>query len=142
MGKHHPVQLLLVAAAAVAAASFCSKDSCRMTPSSPAAAGCCCCCCCCSFCSKDSCRMGKHHGSGGGSNPKQGSKVLFPGLLPLASAGVGGFPSALPLASAGAAASTKTASKKSAPGGKHHASEGRASAKTTPKNCLTCRLKS
>ena len=28
------------------------------------------------------------------------------------------------------------------PGGKHHASEGRASAKTTPNNCLTCRLKS
>ena len=41
-----------------------------------------------------------------------------------------------------AAASSKTASKKSAPGGKHHASEGRASAKTTPKNCLTGRLKS
>ena len=28
------------------------------------------------------------------------------------------------------------------PGGKHHASEGRASSKTTPKNSLTCRLKS
>ena len=41
-----------------------------------------------------------------------------------------------------AAASSKTASKKSPPGGKHHASEGRASAKTTPKNCLMCRLKS
>jgi len=41
-----------------------------------------------------------------------------------------------------AAASSKTASKKSAPGGKHHASEGRASAKTTPKNSLTCRLNS
>ena len=27
------------------------------------------------------------------------------------------------------------------PGGKPHASEGRASSKTTPKNCLTCRLK-
>ena len=35
--------------------------------------------------------MGKHHGSGGGSSPKQGSKVLFPGALPLASAGVGGY---------------------------------------------------
>ena len=32
-----------------------------------------------------------------------------------------------------AAASSQTASKKSAPGGKHHASEGRASSKTTPK---------
>ena len=41
-----------------------------------------------------------------------------------------------------AAASSQTASKKSAPGGKHHASEGRASSKTTPKNSLTCRLKS
>ena len=37
---------------------------------------------------------------------------------------------------------SKTASKKSPLGGKHHASEGRASSKTTPKNCLTCRLKS
>ena len=37
---------------------------------------------------------------------------------------------------------SKTASKKSPPGGKHRVSEGRASSKTTPKNCLTCRLKS
>ena len=28
------------------------------------------------------------------------------------------------------------------PAGKHHASEGRASSKTAPKNSLTCRLKS
>ena len=37
---------------------------------------------------------------------------------------------------------SKTASKKSPAGGKHRASEGRASSKTTPKNCLTSRLKS
>ena len=35
-----------------------------------------CCCCCCAGC---------------GSSPKQESKVLFPGALPLASAGVGGY---------------------------------------------------
>ena len=37
---------------------------------------------------------------------------------------------------------SKTASKNHLPGGEHRASEGRASSKTTPKNCLTCRLKS
>ena len=37
---------------------------------------------------------------------------------------------------------SKTASKKSPPGGKQHASKGRASSKTTAKKCLTCRLKS
>ena len=39
--------------------------------------------------------MGKHHGSSSSSSsssrPKQESKVLFPGTLPLASAGVGGY---------------------------------------------------
>ena len=37
---------------------------------------------------------------------------------------------------------SKTASKKSPAGGKHRASEGRASSETTPKKCLTSLLKS
>ena len=41
-----------------------------------------------------------------------------------------------------AAAAVKQLRKNHLPGGKHRASEGRASSKTTPKNCLTCRLKS
>ena len=41
-----------------------------------------------------------------------------------------------------AAAAVKQLRKNHHPGGKHRASEGRASSKTTPKNCLTCRLKS
>ena len=40
-----------------------------------------------------------------------------------------------------AAGSKKQLRKNHFPAGKHHASEGRASSKTTPKNCLTCRLK-
>ena len=41
-----------------------------------------------------------------------------------------------------AAAAVKQLRKNHLPGGKHRASEGRASSKTTPKKCLTCRLKS
>ena len=41
-----------------------------------------CFCCCCACC---------------GSSPKQDSKVLFPGALPLASAGVGGYGIILPI---------------------------------------------
>ena len=39
-----------------------------------------------------------------------------------------------------AAAAVKQLRKNHLPGGKHRASEGRASSKTTPKKCLTCRL--
>ena len=85
--------------------------------------------------SKKSAPGGKHHASEGRASPKTTPKnstcrlkswknnIFREILLP-------------------AAASSQTASKKSAPGGKHHASEGRASSKTTPKNSLTCRLKS
>ena len=41
-----------------------------------------------------------------------------------------------------AAAAVKQLRKNHLPGGKHRASKGRASSKTTPKKCLTCRLKS
>ena len=41
-----------------------------------------------------------------------------------------------------AAAAVKQLRKNHLLGGKHRASEGRASSKTTPKKCLTCRLKS
>ena len=41
-----------------------------------------------------------------------------------------------------AAAAVKQLRKNHLPGGKHHASEGRASSKTTPKKCLTSLLKS
>ena len=57
----------------------------------------CCCCCSCScypFCSKGNSRRRRRSSSSSwrsGSSPKQGSKVLFPGALPLASAGVGGY---------------------------------------------------
>ena len=47
-----------------------------------------------------------------------------------------------PLRLPGRLLALKQLRKNQPPGGKHHASEGRASAKTTPKNCLTCRLKS
>ena len=40
------------------------------------------------------------------------------------------------------AAAVKQLRKNHLPGGKHRASKGRASSKTTPKKCLTCRLKS
>ena len=62
-----------------------------------------CCCCSCScypFCSKGNSRRRRSRRRRSssnssswrsGSSPKQGSKVLFPGALPLASAGVGGY---------------------------------------------------
>ena len=65
-------------------------------------------------------RMGKHRGSEGRRREKQPFSTA---LLP-------------------AAAAVKQLRKNHLPGGKHRASEGRASSKTTPKKCLTCRLKS
>ena len=65
-------------------------------------------------------RMGKHRGSEGRRREKQ----------PFSTASVA------------CGCCSKTASKKSPAGGKHRASKGRASSKTTPKKCLTCRLKS
>ena len=74
--------LLLPAAACgclLPAAACCSL----LLPAAGAAAGGCCCCCCAAAI--------KQHGCCCCSSPKQESKVLFPGALPLASAGVGGY---------------------------------------------------
>ena len=97
------------------------------------------CGCCSKTASKKSPPGGKHRASEGRASSKTTPKNCLTCRLKSSKNNI--FRQLL-LPSVACGCCSKTASKKSPPGGKHRASEGRASSKTTPKNCLTCRLKS
>ena len=122
----------------------------------------CCCCCscsCCSFCSKGSSRIGKRHALTAAAAAKLRNTwrhqpllqyCLYLLLLLLAAVAVRLLwacccrcychcccSAAAPLESF-----PRPVVENHLPAGKHHASQGRASSKTAPKNSLTRRLKS